>query len=63
MGHNSKEKEDCITAVNIMIALFENLPSPALDFAMNDMVGMLLAELNVLLKKKKPHQRYLLMLI
>lgn len=61
-NHNSKNKEDGILALNVIIALFENLPGQ-IDFALNDLVGMLLAELSVLIKKKKPNQKYLLSLI
>lgn len=62
MNHNSKNKEDGILALNVVTALFENLPGQ-IDFALNDLVGMLCAELSVIIKKKKPNQRYLLSII
>ncbi len=46
----------------MVIALFENLPGQ-LEQALPNLVGMLLAELSVLIKKKKPNQAYLLMLL
>ena len=62
MNHNNKAKTDGISALRIVISLFENLEGQ-IEAAMPDFIGMLLAELSVLIKKKKPNQKYLLMLL
>jgi len=62
MNQNSKSKTDGVVCLKILISIFENLPGQ-IDNLLNSFVGMLLAELNVLLTKKKPDQTYLSMLL
>lgn len=54
--------QDKILSLKVMIAIFENLPGQ-IDFAIPDFVGLLLTELQYLIKKKRPNQKYLLSLI
>jgi hypothetical protein len=53
MNQNSSSKTDGIVGLKIAISIFENLPGQ-IDNMLNSIVGMLLAELSVLLSKKKP---------
>jgi len=48
---------DGVTVLKTVVTLFENLPGQ-IDAAMPEFVGVLLAELQVLLSKKKPVEIY-----
>jgi len=62
MNQNGTSKTDGIVGLKIVISVFENLPGQ-IDHVLNQFVGTLLAELSVLLTKKKPDQTYLSMLL
>jgi len=61
-NHTSKNKLDGICALKLIICIFENLPG-RVDFAMNNLVGMLLAELHTEVNKSKPVSSFLSMLL
>jgi hypothetical protein len=61
-NQTSKNKLDGISALKLMICIFENLPG-RIDSAMNNFLGMLLAELHTEVNKKKPVSNYLSMLL
>ena len=62
MNSNSKAKDNGIIGLKIVISIFENLPGQ-IDTLLNNFVGILLAELSVILTRKKPDQTYLSMLL
>lgn len=62
LNQNSNSKIDGITAMKVVICIFENLPGQ-IDGALPEFMGMLLAELHVLLSKKKPVINYQSMLL
>lgn len=45
-NQSSKNKLDAIGAIKLVICIFENLPGK-IDHALNNLLGMLLAELHV----------------
>lgn len=53
MNQNSVHKQDGVTILRVMIALFENLVGQ-IDFALPNMVGMLLAENKVAFENECP---------
>jgi hypothetical protein len=61
-NQTSKNKLDGIAALKLMICIFENLPG-RIDSVMNNLLGMLLAELYTEVNKKKPVSNYLSMLL
>lgn len=61
-NQTSKNKLDGIAALKLMICIFENLPG-RIDSVMNNLLGMLLAELHTEVNKKKPVSNYLSMLL
>jgi len=57
INQTSNSKIDGITAMKVVISIFECLPGQ-IDAALPEFLGMLLAELQVLLNKKKPIKNY-----
>lgn len=62
MNQNSAAKLDGMVVLKVVITLFENLQGQ-IDHALPQIIGMLLAELQVLLSKKKPVVKYQSMLL
>jgi hypothetical protein len=62
INQSSNSKIDGITALKVVICIFECLPGQ-IDGALPEFMGMLLAELSVLLSKKKPVEIYKSMLL
>lgn len=62
VNQNSNDKLDGIVAMKIFITIFECLPGQ-IDHALPNYMGVLLAELSILVNKKKPVQKYLSMIL
>lgn len=62
INQNSKHKLDGVSVLKVVVALFENMPGQ-IDAILPNIVGMLLAELQVILGKKKPVEIYKSMIL
>lgn len=62
INQNSRHKLDGISVLKVVVTIFENLQGQV-DPALPNFIGMLLAELQVILGKKKPVEEFKSMIL